>query len=105
MSLRQTRNKSTQSSNVAMRVADIYEFLPFPEVLNSINSLPSHPSTGIRTGPKTQHSVPAKIRLALLEKRVQAFQTVFGLEAVNLQSNFLVQRGCQIDAIIACHGV
>jgi hypothetical protein len=35
--LRQTRNKSTQSSNVAMRVADIYEFLPFSKALTSMN--------------------------------------------------------------------
>src|ERR1700728_92876 len=94
MSLRQTRNKSTQSSKVAIRVADIYEFLRFCKSINSINQLRA-----------ISQSVALKIRLALFEKSVEPFHTIFRLEAVDLKANFLIQGCRQCDAVSVWHRI
>ncbi len=46
-------------------------------------------------------SVTAELWFALFEKRVQALDAIFGLDAVHLEADFLVEYGLESAAVIA----
>src|SRR3989441_8565546 len=95
MSFCQTRNRSTQSSKVEMRVAGMVCDPPRSSIVRRRSARAK--SLPIRSRPRF---LPAlKFRRAFFEKRAKRFAAIFGAETFHLCPNFEFQGALELLAV------